>query len=77
MLMCDFRLDLDELRDSFGDGAAVLAPAMATVAQRFGDLVVRDAAGLRIQPESWPLTRIIAAAFDAYTPEGVRYSHAS
>ncbi len=77
MLMCDFVLDTGELRDSFGEAAAALAPEIAGVVQRFEGLVALDRTTLRILPEGQPLTRIIASAFDAHVPEGVRYSHAS
>lgn len=77
MLMCDFRLDRDALRREFGALAATLAPTLAAVAERFGDLVRLDDAALDIRPEGRPLTRIIASAFDAHVPDGVRYSQAS
>jgi oxygen-independent coproporphyrinogen-3 oxidase len=77
MLMCDFVLDLGELRGRFVEAAAVLGPILAAVAQRFAGLVELDGAGLRILPEGRPLARIIASAFDAHVPDGVRYSQAS
>ncbi len=78
MLMCDFRLDMAELRQGFGDLAAQIAPDIAEVAQRFEGFVAREGDGsLAIRPEGRPLTRMIASSFDAYVPEGVRYSHAS
>lgn len=77
MLMCDFRLDMAELRDGFGAQAAALAPNIAKIAQHFEGFVERSDAGLAIRPEGRPLTRMIASGFDAYVPEGIRYSHAS
>lgn len=78
MLMCDFHLDMTELRGTFGEAATGLAPDVAAALQRFDGFVASDgAAGLRILPQGLPLTRIIASQLDAYVPEGVRYSHAS
>jgi oxygen-independent coproporphyrinogen-3 oxidase len=50
---------------------------LAMVADRFGDLVTLDHDSLKITDEARPLTRIIASAFDAHRPDGVRYSQAS
>ena len=77
MLMCDFVLDMGELRDRFGDAASGLAPEIAAVVQRFDGLVAQEGQTLQILPDGQALTRIIASAFDAHVPEGVRYSHAS
>ncbi|WP_375174983.1 oxygen-independent coproporphyrinogen III oxidase [Pseudooceanicola sp.] len=77
MIMCDFRLDRQELKDRFGPLAATLDPVMATVAERFGDYVRMSDTALEIRPTGRPLTRIIASAFDAHVPDGVRYSQAS
>jgi oxygen-independent coproporphyrinogen-3 oxidase len=77
MLMCDFRLDLDELREGFGETVQLLAPDIAGALQRFDGLLDREAQALVIRPEGCPLTRMIAAAFDAYVPDGARYSQAS
>jgi oxygen-independent coproporphyrinogen III oxidase len=78
MLMCDFRLDMTELRGTFGEAALGLARDLAAMLQRYDGFVASDgAAGLRILPQGRPLTRMIASQFDAYVPEGVRYSHAS
>ncbi|MHA6325099.1 oxygen-independent coproporphyrinogen III oxidase [Roseivivax sp. CAU 1753] len=76
-LMCDFRLDPADLRAEFGEAARVLAPLLAGIAARFGDLVEQTGDVIEIRPEGRPLTRIIASAFDAHVPDGVRYSRAS
>ena len=60
-----------------GAGAERLAPAIADVADRFGDLVASDPAGLSIRPDGVPLARIIASAFDGYLAAGGRFSRAS
>lgn len=77
MLLCGFALDLPALRRDFGEGASALAPEVAALAQRFEGVVASDGGVLRILPEGRPLARIVASAFDAYAPEGTRYSHAS
>lgn len=78
MLMCDFRLDLPALREGFGDAVQAIVSDLAAVAQRFDGFVSRERDGsLAIRLEGRPLTRMIASGFDAYVPEGVRYSHAS
>lgn len=76
-IMCEFRLDLADLRAEFGKPADELAPLLATVATRFGGLVRLTDSRLEILPAGRSLTRIIASAFDAHVPEGVRYSRAS
>lgn len=77
MLMCEFRLDRAELRQSFGDLAASLDADLAHIAARFGDLVHLEEEALGILPGGRPLVRIIASCLDAHVPEGVRYSRAS
>ena len=77
MLMCDFHLDRAALRAEFGALTADLDRDLALVADRFGDLVTLSPDGLKITDEGRPLTRIIASAFDAHKPDGVRYSQAS
>lgn len=77
MLMCDFHLDRDALHARFGDMAGGLDATCALIADRFGDLVSLDDAGLCILPEGRPLTRIIASAFDAHMPAEARFSRAS
>lgn len=77
MIMCDFRLDLDELRAGFGPLSADLASTIALVGERYGDLVALSDGALEIRPEGRALTRIIASAFDAHVPQGARYSQAS
>ncbi|MGR3322190.1 MAG: oxygen-independent coproporphyrinogen III oxidase [Pseudooceanicola sp.] len=77
MIMCDFRLDREALRGAFGTLAATLDPVLAVVAARFGDFVTVSDTALEVAPAGRPLTRIIASAFDAHVPDGVRYSQAS
>ncbi|WP_424985526.1 oxygen-independent coproporphyrinogen III oxidase [Microbulbifer sp. S227A] len=65
-LMCDFRIDGDDIIGRFGATPAELA-AMYDKAQRaFPDLLSVAGNTLFIPPEARPLTRMIARSFDAY-----------
>ena len=76
MLMCSFRIDLVELARDFGTFAELIAPACRTLAAQFeGDVTLNDT-GFTILPQGRPLTRIIAAGFDAYAATGGRHSQA-
>ncbi len=66
MLMCDFALSRAELIDRYGACAATLDPLIASVVARFKPFVQATADGLEIPHEGRALTRMIAAAFDAY-----------
>ncbi|TDL77741.1 oxygen-independent coproporphyrinogen III oxidase [Palleronia sediminis] len=77
LLMCDFRLDLADLRAEFGAPAMALAPLLPQIAARFGDLVTLEGECIAILPEGRSLTRIVASVFDDHVPDGVRYSRAS
>lgn len=77
MLLCDFALDLPDLRARFGAAAEALLPALRQIGQEFGDLVTLDAAGLALSPEGRPLARIIAQRLDAHSGVEARYSRAS
>ncbi|WP_114965428.1 oxygen-independent coproporphyrinogen III oxidase [Alkalilacustris brevis] len=65
-LMCDFRIDAAEMKDSFGASEAQLSELFSAAATRFEGMVRHDAQGLHIPPEGRPLTRMIASSFDAY-----------
>ncbi len=65
-LMCDFRVDSAELVESFGVSRAQLATMYDETARRFPGFVEVTEAGLSIPPDGRPLTRMIAATFDAY-----------
>jgi len=77
MIMCDFRLDLEALRDVHGDAVDRLRPEMALLRDRFGDMIEGSGTTFSIRPEARALTRIIASHFDAHVPEAARYSQAS
>lgn len=75
-LMCDFRIDAEEICRSFGLGRAQLEEYFAPVSKEFGDMVRIDDGGLEIPVESRPLTRMIARLFDAYAITAGSHSHA-
>lgn len=65
-LMSDFRVSRAELERDFGLSRAQFEALCAPIAAHFGAFVVLDANGLSIPPAGRPLTRMIAARFDAY-----------
>ncbi len=65
-LMCDFRVDFAELRADFGVTQERLTALFAPVADRFHGFVEHGVDAFAILPEGQPLTRMVAAAFDAY-----------
>ncbi len=75
-LMCDFHIDAAEMARDHGLTQAELAALFAPVSEQFGDLVEISAAGLAIQPEGRPLTRMIARMFDAYDMDAQSHSAA-
>lgn len=77
MLMCDFRIDLSALTQSFGVLAETLAPLHVQVQARFADYVTLTDDALTITPEGKPLLRMIAQVYDAYADAGAVYSKAS
>jgi oxygen-independent coproporphyrinogen III oxidase len=65
-LMCDFKVRYSELTRDFGVTVAQLDSMVGPVVARFEPFLVLDRGGLWIPPAGRPLTRMIAAAFDAY-----------
>ncbi|AUM73517.1 oxygen-independent coproporphyrinogen III oxidase [Paracoccus jeotgali] len=66
-LMCDFRVDAGEMKDSFGLDASGLAQIFAPILSRFEDMVQQEPDGsLNVPLHGRPLTRMIARMFDAY-----------
>jgi oxygen-independent coproporphyrinogen III oxidase len=65
-LMCDFRIDADEIARDHGIGRARLEALFSAAAERFPGMVDLGPDGFAIRPEGRPLTRMIASAFDAY-----------
>jgi len=65
-LMCTFRIDAAEIRDSFGIGRAALDTILERTVQDFENRLVLTEDGLSIPAEMRPLTRMIARSFDTY-----------
>ncbi len=65
-LMCDFRVDRNEIRAHHNIDAAALTALFETVADQFDGFVVANEDGLHITKEGRPLTRMVARAFDTY-----------
>lgn len=75
MLMCDFEIDLDKLRNH--PNADSLAPVHAEILETFADYVVPTDKGLLITDAGRPLTRIIAQRYDGFSGIAAQYSQAS
>lgn len=75
-LMCDFTVKSAELIRDFGATPALLDTLFAPVADKFGAFVHLDAQGLSIPAPGRPLTRVIAASFDAYSMAKTSHSSA-
>ncbi|TVP74110.1 MAG: oxygen-independent coproporphyrinogen III oxidase [Rhodobacteraceae bacterium] len=75
-LMCDFRLAREDLIDNFGADASVLDALLDQVARKFEGFVKRSPQMLEITAEGRPLTRMIAATFDAYAMDTAGHSSA-
>jgi oxygen-independent coproporphyrinogen-3 oxidase len=65
-LMCDFRIDAAEIRNTFGISAGQIAGLFAVAERAFPGVLKITAEGLFVPPDARPLTRMIARAFDAY-----------
>lgn len=75
-LMCDFRVNREELEQDFNASPAVLDAMFQNAVDTFGDMVELDANGLTIPARARPLTRIIARAFDDYDQSKAQHSAA-
>lgn len=75
-LMCDFEIDLEALRASFGDFAKPMKADCKRLAKAYKGFVTFKKGHFRILPEGRPLTRIIAAGFDPYAAPSQRHSSA-
>lgn len=65
-LMCDFRIDREEILSNFGTSAEWLDGLFGQAAENFPGMVQRNETGLFIPPKARALTRMIARDFDAY-----------
>jgi len=75
-LMCDFAVRSAELIRDHGATAEMLDRLFAPVAAKYDAFVHHDAQGFSIPPEGRPLTRMIAASFDAYSMAKTGHSSA-
>ncbi|MCB2135982.1 MAG: oxygen-independent coproporphyrinogen III oxidase [Rhodobacteraceae bacterium] len=65
-LMCDFRVEADELVQRFGASRPQIESLFSATRDRFGALVDMTSDALIIPERARPLTRIIARSLDAY-----------
>lgn len=65
-VMCDFRIDAQEICDSFGISHKALHEMLVPVERAFKGFVDLNDQGLFIPPNARPLTRMIARSLDAY-----------
>ncbi|WP_299849103.1 oxygen-independent coproporphyrinogen III oxidase [uncultured Roseovarius sp.] len=65
-LMCDFRIDAEEIQTRFNVPKTELSKILGQTAKAFDGLLDHDQHGLSIPPEARPLTRMIARSLDAY-----------
>ncbi|MFV0294133.1 MAG: coproporphyrinogen III oxidase, partial [Paracoccus sp. (in: a-proteobacteria)] len=66
-LMCDFRIDANEMRERFNFDKAELSALFAPIRHIFGQMVQIDCDGnLSIPVKARPLTRMIARQLDGY-----------
>jgi oxygen-independent coproporphyrinogen-3 oxidase len=75
-LMCDFRVNREELQRDFNADPAVVQAMFQAAMDTFGDMVHLDHTGLAIAKRGRPLTRLIARAFDAYDQSAAQHSTA-
>ena len=65
-LMCDFRIDGEEIRRDFGLSSGALARMFTQADRAFPGMLRVTGDSLFVPPAARPLTRMIARAFDAY-----------
>ncbi|RBI71483.1 oxygen-independent coproporphyrinogen III oxidase [Roseovarius sp. TE539] len=65
-LMCDFRIDVADLRDNLGVSEETVRTILRRTADDFPGLLTLDADSLFVPPQARPLTRMIARSIDAY-----------
>ena len=75
-LMCDFRIDTAEIRESFGMSQPELMKLLRRTADAFEGLLDLTPEALFIPPEARPLTRMIARSLDAYELDKAGHSSA-
>lgn len=75
-LMCDFRVDAEEMVRDYGLTPTRLQEALDPVIAQFGNMVEVGPWGLRIAPEGRPLARMVANMLDAYMAAPTSHSSA-
>ena len=75
-LMCDFRVDSQEIRDRFQVTDAAIHPLFDKVMAEFPGMLTLASGVLSIPEEARPLTRMIARGFDAYDMSKAGHSSA-
>jgi len=75
-LMCDFEIDLSALKTTYGDFAKPVKADCKRLVKAYVGFVELKGDRFRILPEGRPLTRIIAAGFDAFNAPNHRHSSA-
>ncbi|MBO9402314.1 MULTISPECIES: oxygen-independent coproporphyrinogen III oxidase [unclassified Shimia] len=75
-LMCDFRIESDEIVERFDISRAALNEMFSKVMAQFPNMLALESNALVIPPQARPLTRMIARAFDAYDMSKAQHSAA-
>ena len=75
--MCDFAVDLTELRATYGEMVADLDPDIEKIMDRFGTVIQRHEDGFQITEHARHVARLIARCFDTYDIASAIYSRAS
>ena len=75
-LMCDFRIDAEEMARGYGLTPARLQEVFDPVIGQFGNMVEVGPCGLRIAPEGRPLARMVANMLDSYMAAPTSHSSA-
>src|SRR6056297_1774781 len=65
-LMCDFRIEVADLRDNLEVSEETVRAILRRTADDFPGLLTLDSDSLFVPPQARPLTRMIARSFDAY-----------
>jgi oxygen-independent coproporphyrinogen-3 oxidase len=75
-LMCDFRIDAEEMVRDYGLSRLRLASMFRAANEAFDGLLDVDERGLAIPPSARPLTRMVARVFDSYELDKAGHSPA-
>jgi oxygen-independent coproporphyrinogen-3 oxidase len=76
MLMCDFRVRIDELVRDYDTTRPEIMAMLNRANAQFENLLIVDENGLYVPPKARPLTRMIAQNFDAYELSSAGHSSA-